>query len=93
MPSYPCYRGDNSINDMNTNAGLTVLCDVDDVKIKDPTGIYATRRDLDQKMKELYQFRGTKVDDAKRHYSATMVAGTVWSCLALSLIYYTYTRT
>ena len=90
MPS--CYLSNNNIDNSNDNANQTILCDVDDEKIKDPTGIYATRRDLDQKLKELYQFPGTNVDDAKRHYSATMVAGTVWSCLALSLIYYTYTR-
>jgi len=48
--------------------------------------------EINGKLKELYQFPGTQVDNAKRQYSATMVAGTVWSVLALSLVYYTYTR-
>ena len=48
--------------------------------------------EINGKLKELYQLPGTQVDNAKRQYSATMVAGTVWSVLALSLVYYTYTR-
>ena len=62
----------------------------------DPTKSHIPKQSLTNeingKLKELYQFPGTQVDNAKRQYSATMVAGTMWSVLALSLVYYTYTR-
>lgn len=66
------------------------------VDIFDPTKSHIPKKplmnDIDRQLKELYQFPGTQVDNAKRQYSATMVAGTMWSVLALSLVYYTYTR-
>ena len=88
---YPCYRSVNDRNEENTNPDRTILCDVDDVKLKDPTGIYASRSDIDYKLKELYQLPGTSVENAKEIYSATMVAGSVWTIFAVSLVYYTYT--
>ena len=87
MSTPPCYNSDGRVN-----TAQTILCGVDDSKVKNPTGIYAMRSDVDQKLRELYQLPGTAVDNASRGYSATMVAGTVWSCLAASLIYYSWSQ-
>ena len=90
MPT--CYDSSGNLNDDNTDQDTTILCDVPDRHLKNPTGIYAMRTDMDQKMRDLYQLPGTTVDTAIRGYSATMVAGTVWTCLAASLIYYSWSQ-
>jgi hypothetical protein len=42
----------------------------------------------DAGLHNLYEMPGSRPDVAKQLYNGTMVAGTVWSVLAASLIYY-----
>jgi hypothetical protein len=59
----------------------------------DPTkssAIHANRKSIDSKMNELYQLPGTQIDSYKQYYTATMVAGAMWTVLATSLIYYVF---
>jgi hypothetical protein len=55
-------------------------------------GVYAVRDAVNANLQELYQFPGTGVDTASRQYTATMVAGTVWTVLASVLVYYVFTE-
>lgn len=51
------------------------------------------RIELEGKMKELYKSNDTIFNsDFRSNYDATMLTGIVWSILAASLLYYTFTK-
>jgi hypothetical protein len=59
----------------------------------DPTksqDIDANRKAIDSKMNELFQLPGTQIDSYKQYYTATMVAGAMWTVLATTLVYYVF---
>jgi len=52
----------------------------------------ANRREMVKDTGRLYQLPNTDVDSAKQLYSATMVAGTIWTVFASVLVYYVFTE-
>ena len=52
----------------------------------------ANRREMEKDIGRLYQLPNTDVDSAKQLYSATMVAGTIWTVFASVLVYYVFTE-
>jgi hypothetical protein len=54
--------------------------------------IDANRAYIANQMKELYQLPGSNIDNYKQYYTGTMVAGTIWTVLATSLIYYVFSE-
>ena len=54
------------------------------------TDIDANRKAIDSKMNELFQLPGTQIDSYKQYYTATMVAGAMWTVLATTLVYYVF---
>lgn len=68
---------DNSNNHITTNYN-TILKD---------------RTELETKMKELYQTNDSLFNnDFRSKYDATMLTGIIWSILAGSILYYTFTK-
>lgn len=56
------------------------------------TGLYATRNHMDSNLNQLYQLPGSAIYTSKANYTATMVAGTIWTAFASALIYYIFTE-
>jgi hypothetical protein len=50
------------------------------------------RSELDSKLKELYEIPGSFVVDSKYEYDATMYSGIIFTILATSMLYFTFTR-
>jgi len=56
------------------------------------TGLYATRNNMDSDLNQLYQLPGSAIYTSKTNYTATMVAGTIWTAFASALVYYIFTE-
>ena len=55
-------------------------------------GLYANRGIIETKLKELYQFQGTVVDNEKQYFTVSMAAGAATTVVACGLLYYIFTE-
>ena len=81
---------------------MTLNNDSEQIRKYDNTGNFVTQYPddnikknteyINNKTRELYQKEGTMVDSYKSQYNQTMIAGTMWTVLATTLIYYVFNQ-
>jgi len=90
MPDYYCL--DSSKKTISTKQSE---CSTGETSLYTTTGetVFDTNRnEIVKNTGRLYQLPNTDVDSASQMYSATMVAGTIWTVFASVLVYYVFTE-
>jgi len=60
--------------------------------IQTEADVQKLRQDLDIKMREIYNVNGTIVNDSFVQYESTMYTGMLFTILATTILYYTFTK-
>ena len=92
MPDYYCLNtSSKQITKQSSSCSGATSKSIYDTTTGD-TVFDANRREMEKDIGRLYQLPNTEVDSAKQLYSATMVAGTIWTVFASVLVYYVFTE-
>ena len=82
----------NALNDTNLKGNI-VYDTSNNVISSKYNSILKDRNELEAKMKELYKTNDSLFNsDFRDKYNATMLTGIIWSILAGSILYYTFTK-
>jgi hypothetical protein len=80
------------INNMNNKITPSQYDSSFNAILNQHNNIQTTRSELDSKLKELYEIPGSFVVDSKYQYDSTMYTGIIFTILATSMLYYTFTK-
>jgi hypothetical protein len=80
------------INNMNNKITPAQYDSSYNAILRQHTNIKTARSELDSKLKELYEIPGSFVVDSKYQYDSTMYTGIIFTILATSMLYYTFTK-